>query len=195
MARHGRGADDPKLVINFFCSFQSQHCGWTWDAIREVMRVYPDQIYLQFNHLFDERDPNQPAVGLAHEAALCAEDQAAFWDYYDYQFGRVQNRPPQQLGESDLRATAQSLGIDEEAFMKCVASGTHGAEVEALRVKARLAGIRRTPSVVINGRLYEGKFTRGPLLKLVASELRPGLLEQQFPVELHGLPAPSADNR
>lgn len=181
MDRHTRRKDNPRVVINLFCSFQSSNCGRTWDAIRRAIAVYPDEIQLQFNHLFDDGDANQPAAQGAHEAALCAEDQGAFWEFYDHHMGTVYTRPPNHLDVDMMRRTAQSLGLDEERFLACWTKGTHTATVRGLVQRARAAGVLRTPTVVINGRLYEGRFDGKVLLRLIADELRPGLLEHYFP--------------
>lgn len=181
MARHTRPADDARVVINFFCSFQSMNCGSTWGAIRHVLQVYPDEVHLQFNHLYDEKDANQPDAERAHEAALCAEDQGAFWEFYDYQFGSVSGRPAKYLDNDTMTRTAQSLGLDAERFLGCWNKGEHNAEVRSLVARSRAAGVRRTPTVIVNGRLYEGRFQAKLLLRVVAEELRPGLLEHHFP--------------
>ncbi len=179
--RHGRGAEQPRVVIHFFCSFQSRNCGRTWDAIEDAMRVYDGQIYLYFDHLWAD-DADQPRADLVHEASLCADAQGAFWDFYDLQMSTVYGRPPRQIADGDLRAIAQRLGLDEERFVGCVHDDTYKGEAEALRRKARAAGVVHTPSVIIDGRLYEGQLTRKQLRQLIVDELRPGLLEQLVPL-------------
>lgn len=179
--RHGRGAERPRTVIVLYCSFQSRNCGRTAEAIARARDAHGDEIYVYFNHFFDKRDSNQFSVELAHQAALCAEDQAAFWEFYDYQYNMVQSRQVRHITTDELREAAAVLAIDEKRFVSCVESGRKQAEVDRLVAQARAAGVRRTPSVVIGGRLYEGSLTRRQVMAIIAEERRPGLLEQLVP--------------
>lgn len=179
--RHGRGADHPRIVIVLYCSFQSRNCGRTAYAVDRAREAYGDEIYVYFNHFFDKRDSNQFSVELAHQAALCAEDQGAFWEFYDYQLNMVQSRQVRHITTDELREAAAVLALDEKRFVGCVESGGKQAEVSRLVARARAAGVRRTPSVVIAGRLYEGSLTLREVMAIIAEERRPGLLEQLVP--------------
>jgi protein-disulfide isomerase len=92
-----------------------------------------------------------PYAHKAAEAAECAHDQGQFWEYHDLLF---ENQSA--LDVDSLKRYAVDLGMDSGAFNSCLDSG---AKAELVQNDIRLgqgAGIRGTPSFIINGQLLVG---------------------------------------
>lgn len=84
----------------------------------------------------------------AAEAAQCAGDQGRFWEYHDY------------LYESDggialdaLKSAAIAIGLDSDQFNTCLDSGTHEDYVRSDQRLSVEAGIRGTPSFMVEGQI------------------------------------------
>lgn len=97
----------------------------------------------------------------AAEAAECALEQGAFWDYHDLLFLRQGGENEGDFSDQRLKRFARELadakpGFDVGAFDGCLDSGRMRVEVEAQTAGARAAGISTTPSFVINGILVTG---------------------------------------
>ncbi len=186
IAAHGdfdRGAEQPAVEVVFLCSFQSWNCAMMYKPIEKLRALYPDTVRVGFRPLFDDQDPDQPMARLAHEAALCAADQDAFWAYYEQMYGRLTSRrKPRPLTPADMRTVAKSIGIEPDDFIACIRERRHAGDVAAALAAARRAGITQTPAVIIGGRLHTGTRSLEELRSLVEEELRPGLLERMVPL-------------
>jgi protein-disulfide isomerase len=82
----------------------------------------------------------------AHEAARCAGAAGTYWAYHDRLF-----REQPACGRDELIAYAADLGLDRDAFVKCLDQRTFAAEVDADVSQAKALGITGTPTFVING--------------------------------------------
>ncbi len=88
---------------------------------------------------------------LAAEAAAEAFAQGKFWDYHDLLFDNQK-----ALAREDLELYAQQLGLDMDAFRKALDTHKHRARIRADMKEGDRAGVRGTPTIFINGRLYQG---------------------------------------
>lgn len=111
------------------------------------------QVYLEyrdFAHLGED-------TVRAAEAAACAADQDAYWDYNKTLYEN-QHTPPMNSGvfsESRLIQMAGELGLDTDAFQSCLDDGTYRDRVEESTQAAQDAGITGTPGFQINGRVVQ----------------------------------------
>jgi protein-disulfide isomerase len=90
-----------------------------------------------------------PQAVRAAEAAACAADQGAYWQYHDTLF--LNQTGSNSYTDERLKQMAESLGFDTAAFNICLDSGEKRDEVEASIAEARSQGIERTPTLFING--------------------------------------------
>jgi len=88
----------------------------------------------------------------AAEAAECAGDQNAFWEYHDYLFAHQSGENQGAFTKQNLKAFAADLTLDTAAFNTCLENGTHSALVAGETESARQLGVRSTPTFVLNGR-------------------------------------------
>lgn len=91
----------------------------------------------------------------AAEAALCAEDQGAFWPYHETLFQNQHGENLNAFSNERLKQIAASLELDTAAFNGCLDSGQKRADVDAAAADARGNGITSTPSVIVNGALLQ----------------------------------------
>lgn len=86
---------------------------------------------------------------LAAEAARCALEQNAFWPYHDLLFQRQAGVNSGTFSRENLKAFAAELGLNTEAFNRCLDSRKYEKVVKQSLERAKALGLRGTPSFVI----------------------------------------------
>ncbi len=105
----------------------------------------------------------------AARAAVCADAQGQFWEMHDLLFAQ-----PDGLAAAALRGYAARLGLDAEAFNACLESETSADAVTRDLEEARAAGIRATPTFVLNGKLVSGVRNLEEFKELIDREIQAG---------------------
>jgi len=92
----------------------------------------------------------------AAEAAECAGDQNAFWDFHDYLFSHQNGENKGAFSKDNLKGFAATLGLDTTAFDTCLDSGKYTDLVKQQTDLGRQLGISSTPTFAINGQPVVG---------------------------------------
>jgi Thioredoxin len=190
---HDLGSVDAPVTVHVYCRFLSANCAMLRSSLAALREEFPDQVRVVFHHML----PGAPGTGdddaeaaatparrdliTMHRAALCADEQGAFWDFYRVAF---QPQMPQHRVldvHAQITALLPVLPVDIERFQACMIRPGGDEKVLDLVRAARKAGIGHTPTVVIGGRAYLGYKSSLDLRALVEEALLPGLLEQAFP--------------
>ena len=136
------GPANAKVTVVEFSDFQCPYCQRAYPTVEQVMKSYGgkvDLVYLEF-----PLPPSMhPQAEKAAEAAECAADQGAFWDYYDQSF------TVQTLAVGDLKTRAAGLGLDTAKFNTCLDSGSKATDVAAQESAGGNVGVQGTPSFLI----------------------------------------------
>jgi protein-disulfide isomerase len=90
----------------------------------------------------------QEAVRAA-EAAACAADQGAFWQFHDTLF--LNQSGPNSFTDARLKQMAEALGLDTGAFNSCLDGGEKRDLVEESIAEGQAQGVDSTPTILING--------------------------------------------
>lgn len=137
------GPEDAPIVIVEFSDYNCPYCRkWHQETFNALLESYPDQIlfvYRDFPILSQESN-------YASQAAECADEQGAFWEYHDALFSGVY-----ELGSIAYEAYAVELGLDAQELLDCVESGRYEDEVANDAQFASSLGITGTPTFFING--------------------------------------------
>lgn len=140
------GPPDAPVQVVEFGDFGCPSCrSWHQSGVKDqLLAEFGDQISFTFRHfpVITRQSPK------AAEAAQCAAEQDAFWQYHDYLYEQA---PPGGLAPADLKLYATQLGLDGEAFATCLDSGRYQAYVERDLQAAMDLGARGTPSFYVNG--------------------------------------------
>jgi protein-disulfide isomerase len=151
----------PVKVIEF-ADFQCPGCGNYWSTMEsDIVKQYVETgkvfyTYAPFSFVgsFVKNNPWDESLKSA-EAAFCANDQNAFWDYRDYLFGNQNGENQGTFSKDFLIAIASKLKLDTKAFTNCLESGTHTQTVQDANDYAVKQGINSTPSFLVNGTLVQ----------------------------------------
>jgi protein-disulfide isomerase len=101
-------------------------------------------VYFHFAFLGDESQ-------WAAEAAECAGEQDAFWDYYDYLFSHQNGENQGAFSQDNLKSFAAEMDLDTDNFNECLDSGRYTTLVQNMTTIARQIGVQSTPTFAING--------------------------------------------
>ena len=112
--------------------------------------------------------PSHELARPAHEAARCAAQAGQFWPYHDRLF---QEQPA--LERQDLVRYAVDLGMERDAFTKCLDERRFAAAVEADVAQAKALGITGTPTFLINGRQLVGAHPIETFRSVIDEALKP----------------------
>ncbi len=87
----------------------------------------------------------------AAEAAECAADQEAFWEYHDALFANQAGENQGAFSQAKLKQLAGTLGLDQTAFDACLDTGKYTELVRTETRNASTLGVQSTPTFLING--------------------------------------------
>jgi protein-disulfide isomerase len=130
------------------------------------MKEYEGRVRLVFKDL---PLPSHALARPAHEAARCAGSLGRYWAYHDRLFAA---QPA--FERENLVRYAVEVGLDREAFTRCVDERRFASAVEADVAQARALGIRSTPTVLINGRPLIGAHPVENFRSVIEDALRAG---------------------
>ena len=159
------GPEAAAVTIVEFSDFQCPYCRRAVPIIKELRSRYPQDVRVVYRHL--PLEAIHPRARPAAEAASCAEDQGHFWEFHDRLF-----EAKAALTASGLRAHAEAIGLDLEAYDGCVSAGTYRDDVTADLEAARAAGITSTPAFLVNGVLLTGAQPVEAFERLIERELQ-----------------------
>ena len=157
----GNAMGDPQapVVIHEYSDYGCGHCGtFSQETTPKIAEDYVAEGQVYFvSHSVGSMLNDTISPRLA-EAAYCAGDQGAYWQYHDYIFANqltlysTTNLPLQKY----IEAFAQELSLDMDAFLACYEGRTYAERVQQEGIEARQADIYSTPSFLINDELLVG---------------------------------------
>jgi protein-disulfide isomerase len=126
-----------------FSDFQCPYCSQIGPLLEQVLKEHPDTVKIVFknmplrSHQFAE---------LAARAALAAQEQGKFWEFYHELF------TTQKLSGQAIDAIATKLQLDIPRYKLDMASPKIQQQLVQDLKDADEAGVTGTPAIFINGR-------------------------------------------
>lgn len=142
------GPVDAPVTIVEYSDYRCPSCRLTHETVKELRRHYKEKIRWVFK---DYALGGSAQSIAAAEAAHCAGDQGAFWEYQELLFGINGN-----IGRKELIEQASRLRLNVESFQSCLDSAKYRPRVIKDMQEALNLGIDRTPSFIVNGKLVAG---------------------------------------
>lgn len=157
------GPHDAPVVVFEFSDYQCPTCRRTHKTSLDLRKKYNGKI----RWVFKDFPLNQHKESiLMAQAARCAAEQGKFWEYQDFLYTSEEHP-----GMDTLKGYAKKLNLDMNQFSKSLESEKYKAIIEKEKEDSKLAGISRTPTFVINGRMTPGKISYNELVELIEHEL------------------------
>lgn len=175
-----RGPEDAPITIVEFSDYQCPYCyRWHLQVYDALMEAYPDKIrfvYRNFPLSF-----HQNALPGA-EAALCAGDQNAYWEYHDLLFANqdsMNNQSGMVLEQSFYNDLASGLNLDVPAFEECMTSRKYEEFIQKdMQYAATLPfdsngepAVGGTPTFFVNGHRLGGAYPIEYFVQIIEAEL------------------------
>ncbi|MEW5828550.1 MAG: DsbA family protein [Chloroflexota bacterium] len=159
------GPEDAEIVIVEFSDYQCPYCTkWHQEVYKQLLAEYPDQIRFVYRNF--PLTSIHPDAMEAAQAALCAGDQGAYWDYHDKLFGAAYG-----LGMDAYQQYARELGLDAQSLVDCIESAKYEEYVLADMDFAINLGINSTPTFFINGLAVVGAQPLNVFKQVIEKEL------------------------
>jgi protein-disulfide isomerase len=158
-----KGPADAPVTIVEFTDFHCPFCKRVLPTVAQLLARYGEKARLVYKDY--PIDSLHPQARRAHEAARCAGEQGKFWAYHDVLFASAPI-PPEQL-----KARAQDVGLDLDAFDKCLSGGKYRAAVDSDIAEGKRAGVTGTPTFFVNGRPISGAQPLEAFVRVIDEEL------------------------
>ncbi|MDH5505871.1 MAG: DsbA family protein [Anaerolineae bacterium] len=139
------GPDNAPITLIEFSDFECPYCrSYFLQVLPRIKQAYPGQIRYVYKD-FPLTSIHANAVPAA-QAALCAHEQNAFWEFHDLLF-TMQIK----LGRAAYEQYAADLQLNTGLFTQCLDAGRYVDQIQADYEFAARLGIRSTPTFFING--------------------------------------------
>lgn len=106
---------------------------------------------------------------LAAHSAACADEQGKYWEQHE----RIYEGQSEWAGARDagpiFRTYARASGLDLGRYDACMKSGKYAGRIQASVNEGVQLGVSSTPTLLVSGRLYRGRFDSDAIIKLVDS--------------------------
>lgn len=158
------GPSDAPITIIEFSDYQCPYCRrWYQEVYEPLLAAYPGKIKLVYRNL--PLTSIHPDAFAAAEAAMCAGDQDAYWQFHDKLF------TGDTLGSQIYTRYAQELSLNVDSFETCMKDGKYKAAIEADSDFAVNLGVRSTPTFFINGLAIVGAQPLSVFQQVIDKEL------------------------
>lgn len=158
-SRNSLGDPDAPVVIHEYSDFGCGHCAnfalGTKQRLEEEY-IQNGKVHLVFHSVGGL--VGSPSTIQAAEAAYCAADQDAYWQYHDLIYANqaaLFSKRDADITPS-LEIFADLLGLDTGLFESCLAGGKYQDLTGQDYMDAKSLDISGTPSFLINGELLVG---------------------------------------
>ena len=151
------GPASVKVVVTEFADFQCPGCKSFHDAVLQKLvqqYVATGKVRFEYHH-FTVVDGIVGGVESRHaaEASECANEQGAFWDYFNTLFTNQQAEGSGAFSDDRLKTMAANLGLDTGKFNSCFDTHRYAQQVSTDEGLAVSFHLNSTPSILVNNNL------------------------------------------
>jgi protein-disulfide isomerase len=137
-----------KAPITFveFSDYQCPHCAGAVKPLHELVEKANPNVRLCSKYFPLQQHPR---AAIAASVAEYARSKGKFWPMNELLF---QNQ--EQLDDGQLKSFATQLKLDGNEMLKQAYGGKFDATIDSHKAEATAAGIRATPTLYVNGRVF-----------------------------------------
>lgn len=157
---HIKGNLQAPVVLVEYGDFQCPHCGAAHPIVKQILKVYKDQVAFVFRHFpLSEIHPYAQIAAVASEASA---NQGKFWQMHELIFDNQA-----VLGIDMLLDLAEKLHLDMKTFQNDFRDPKLFEKVEANFESGIVSGVNGTPSFYINGNKHNGSYDYDSLTQII----------------------------
>jgi protein-disulfide isomerase len=157
----GMAMGDPTapVIIEEYSDFQCPACQFFHQEVLDQIvdeYVSTGEVYFVFRNFpfLDtysvKKESQDAALG-----SYCAAEQNLFWEYANILFANQIGENAGSFTPARLEAMAEDIGLDSD-FSDCLREARYQDRLDADVLAAEIAGVKSTPSFLINGQLVVG---------------------------------------
>jgi protein-disulfide isomerase len=176
------GPTDAPITIVEFSDFQCPYCTqWQEQTFQPLLAAYPGKIRFVYRN-YPLTSIHQNAFRGA-EAALCANDQNAFWKYHDKLFSeksQMNNQTGAVLPVDTFVQWATDLGLNATTFQTCLSTEKFKQALQddisfadSLPTENGEPAVGGTPTFFINGTRVVGAYPLAYFQQVIDAQLTP----------------------
>jgi protein-disulfide isomerase len=164
-----KGSDSAPVEITEYADYQCPFC----QTFATLQMPAIEERLIQTGRLrWRYRDfplEQHPFARLAAHSSACADEQGKYWPQheriYEGQSEWATARDPGGI----FRGYARSSGVDLDRYDACMTAAKYAGRVQASYDEGVRAGVSSTPTFLVGGRLYQGRFDSDGIKHLVDS--------------------------
>lgn len=148
------GKPDAKVVVTEFSDFECPYCRQMQPDVQRIKAEYQSKVKWVFRNFPLDFHPQAMPT---HIAAACAGKQNKYFEFQSRVFAIPYNGRQLDMSSAQLESIAQSIGLNMQNYRQCAADrdGAIKSEIEADMRYGQKIGVRGTPTIFINGVLYQ----------------------------------------
>jgi protein-disulfide isomerase len=152
--RHVYGNAGAAITVIEYGDFECPYCGAAFPVLRKLIDGSDGRVRMVFRHFpVFEKHPYALTAALAAEAS-----GEHFWAMHDQLF-----KHQARLTDPDLAAYAATVGVDDPESVIGEAAQQFRPAIERDYTTGISDGVRGTPTLFVDGRLYTGRVELGAL--------------------------------
>ncbi len=171
-AGYVKGAATAPIEITEYADYQCPFCQ-TFATLQmptiEERLINPGRLRWRYR---DFPLQQHPFARLAAHSAACADEQGKYWAQHERIYQGQQEWAASSSAAPMFRNYAQAAGLDLGRYDTCMESGKYAGRIQADYNSGVELGVSSTPTLLVNGRLYRGRFDSDAITKLVDSLAR-----------------------
>lgn len=165
----GAAAAPVSMVV--FSDFQCPVCKEEALILREnVAKNYGDKVRVTFKDFPLDAIHNWARTAALAGRCVYRQDQAKFWDYFDWAYANQQNIGLDNFNNK-LQDFANEKGLDGMQLGRCIETKATEAEVNREVSEGHALQVSATPTVFLNGRKLEGGLAWQTMEQLIKLEI------------------------
>ena len=160
---HISGNPDAPITLIEYSDFECPFCKRFHPTVMKLMENNQDKLRWVYRHFpLGFHNPGAQKQAEASECVAEIKGNDAFWDFSDKIYTRTKSNG-KGFPLKNLRPLAEEIGVDGEAFTKCLDSGKMSARVNEDIANGKLLGVSGTPAAFIVNQKGETRFVAGAL--------------------------------
>ncbi len=151
-----QGPDNAPHILIEYGDYQCPPCGQAAPILHKLVKHLGEKLQFVFrNYPLDQHEFARPAA----ETALFAAEHGKFWEMHDLLY-----KHQAEFSEALFPKLAGQLKLDPKALIEALESGKYKNQVKADIASGDKAGVQATPSLFLDGNLYEDALEYAVLL-------------------------------
>jgi protein-disulfide isomerase len=110
-----------------------------------------------------------PFARLAAHSAACADEQGKYWPQHQRIYEGQSEWAAARDAVGIFRRYAKENGLDLTRYDDCMTAGRFAGRIQASYEEGVRVGVSSTPTLLVGGRLYQGRFDSDAITRLVDS--------------------------